>query len=227
MSKISKIILGAFLVVMTSSAWADSISLYSSTSTDQGAAYGTIGAGWVTAPFTSVPTSGLTWGSVVTGYSGTSSWLPNESGEIAGTEDVSVAGTDQWGNQNSGFVKETFTLPSNANSISISGWGSVDDGGDVFLNGILIGQLTGQADTVFSANLASDFVAGTNTLIISDSNYSDGAAGVVYNATVNYTSSGSTSVTPEPGTLALLGLGIAGLALMLHRQKTSHGETKS
>lgn len=151
----------------------------------------------------------------------------------AGIQQVAINATDDsYGDGASGFIETTFTLPAGYSNASISGTYSIDDAGCVFLNGINLGcmtdndfnSMTYETDTLFGSDptsyyatfstaVASDFVAGTNTLIISDNNYS-GPSGMEFDATVNY----STSAVPEPGTLLFLGSGLAGLAAQVRRK---------
>jgi hypothetical protein len=117
----------------------------------------------------------------------------------------------------SGFVEQTFVLPSNFTAASLSGAGNVDDWGYVFLNGNLISsQLSEFGNVAFSTDLLADFQSGVNTLVISDSNSGGGPSGVAYYADITYET--AASVTPEPGTFLLLGSGLVGLAGFIRRK---------
>jgi len=95
---------------------------------------------------------------------------------------------------------------------------SVDDWGCGFLNGAPIGCAnapyvygSGKFGDLASTS-SSQFVAGTNYLVFSDNNAGGGPEGMIFGGTVDYT------VTPEPGTLLLLGSGLVGLAGIVRRK---------
>jgi hypothetical protein len=158
-------------------------------------------------------TSGLTFTPVGTVYTG--SFTPVPAGAPAGTIQVQVPPQPSSNQGNSGFVETTFTLPAIFSGISLTGAGNVDDVGYVFLNGHLIGSgLFEFGDTSFSTNVASFFLPGVNTLIISDDNSGGGPSGVAYYANISY----STSATPEPSTMIMLATGLAGLAGAIRRK---------
>ena len=115
----------------------------------------------------------------------------------------------------SGFIKTTFTLPSSFSAISLTGAGNVDDSGYVFLNGNLIsGPLSEFGNVAFSTDVASFFLPGVNTLVVSDNNSGGGPSGVAFYANVNYT----TSATPEPASMIMLATGLVGLGGVIRRK---------
>jgi hypothetical protein len=168
--------------------------------------------------------AGLTFSSSsLTGYSG-GSWI-SVTNAPAGTQAIALSGDAPGGQQNGGFVEETFWLPSDFSSASIAGQFSVDELGYIFLNGSLIGQAGstngGLGTTVNSPNDASFgdlayFQSGWNTLVFSNIN-ANGDSGVEFYADVNY------SQTPEPGTWMLLGTGLLGLAFVATRKSEPSG----
>lgn len=197
-------------------AHADSISVFSSLSDSAAVASSDSDPTLTTGPSNSlVFSTGL-----LSGYGG-GSWV-SVTGAPAGTQSVSLGGGDP---QNSGFVKVTFTLPTNFSNASIAGQASVDELGYVFLNGNLIGQagqpgtggnltVNAQNDATYSSNDQSFFLPGVNTLVVSDIN-TNGPAGLEFYGNVNYT-----SPVPEPSSILLLGSGLAGLAGMFRRSIT-------
>ena len=197
---------------------AGTITLFSSTSTSVGAVDNSA------SDLTNGTIAGLTFSSSsLTSYSG-GSWI-SVTNAPAGTQAVSLSGYAPGGQQDGGFVEETFWLPSDFSSASIAGQFSVDELGYIFLNGSSIGQAGstngGVGTTVNSPNDASFsdlayFQAGWNTLVFSNINTS-GDSGMEFYADVNY------SETPEPGTWMLLGTGLLGLALVATRKYKPSG----
>jgi hypothetical protein len=109
-----------------------------------------------------------------------------------------------------------FLDPSTA-SISLN-WG-VDDGGQMFLNGNLVSDLSGQVNTNWnfshSALLNSGFVSGTNTLQIvfnANDNFFEGVNVQIVSATAN-----PIGTVPEPSLLSLLIAGLGTVVFFRHR----------
>lgn len=117
----------------------------------------------------------------------------------------------------------TFTLPANADltTATLSGTWSFDDGGTggtgvegVYLNGTkLVGPPTGftTLDPFSATGVAGGFLVGANTLTFIGNN------GGSYTGLLTRGLSGSYSLTPEPASMSLLGLG--GLSLLARRRR--------
>lgn len=241
---------------------ADEIQIYSSPSTTTGACVanssgscgpsgmiGTSNASFgINSALTTGNTAGLSFTAAESPYAGSAStYLPTPAGGPAAMTTVVVPGALTGIDYPSGFFEDTFTLPTDATSISLAGAGAADDFGYVWLNGNLIGELYIGQDTTFGASDMADFVlGGVNTLLISDINsgeprvgpsipnettiptgstdvsyHSPGDAGAIFYADISYeTPSYNTpsSVTPEPGGLLLLGSGMIALAAVARRK---------
>jgi len=133
---------------------------------------------------------------------------------------ISIAPDCGTGCLNQGFFETAFTLPAGFADVSLFGEGGVDEMGWVFLNGNLIsGELDGRNVTYFSTTNAGFFQAGSNTLVISEDTVDRGPKGAQFFVTIDYT---DPAPTPEPGTMLLLGSGLAGLAGSVRRKRGHH-----
>lgn len=112
--------------------------------------------------------------------------------------------------------RTSFTLPGNVDlgSVTISGvWGSDDLGPDILINGFATGNpTTSQFFSPTGFSIASNFVVGANTLDFLIQN-GGGPTGVRVDQIM-----GMYDVISEPGTLALLGLGLIGLGVARRRK---------
>lgn len=98
-------------------------------------------------------------------------------------------------------------------SASISGdWATDNTGLDILINGASTGNTCSGFSSLCNFTVASGFVAGINTL---DFQVQD--LGVISGFLVS-SISGTANAIPEPGTLAILGLGLIGLGVTRRRK---------
>lgn len=164
-----------------------------------------------------IGTGGGTW----TGPIGASSWVSQNPGNCPGCGNVEPNGTYTFSTD--------FTITDAFNSVSGSLEVLADDTTNVELNGIQIipaaagttnGKCTvGQPNctVVYTLNLAtlpvSDFLQGTNVLTFGVQQIYGSAEGVDFSGSVT-----TSTVTPEPNSLLLLGTGLVAAAGFLHRR---------
>ena len=163
--------------------------------------------------------SGLTFGPVLGDIDHTNTNIPL--GAPSGTDVVNLPGSLPGptvlsnGLGASGYFEVTFTLPADFTDASLSGAAAADDGGFVFLNGhLLSSSLSEYTTTNFNTGIQSDFVSGTNELVIADNNSGGGPSGASFWATVTY-------AVPEPASLLALGISLIGLAPFRKRFRKS------
>jgi hypothetical protein len=145
-------------------------------------------------------------------------WLPNQSGSswIGKSDSAYVNGSDDYS------FSTTFNLTGyNLSTVALSGWFTADDAGALYLNG---DPIASTAKCAFQATCSSwdmmnffsipnaDFVKGLNTLTITLTYNDDNWEGVQLSGEV--TGSPTSSATPEPGTLLLLGSGLVGIGFI-------------
>lgn len=165
--------------------------------------------------------SGLSFVPVLVGSYGT--FTPVPTGAPATTEVINLPP----GDGESGYFEDTFTLPASFTGAQIWGVANVDDYGAAFLNGNLVstalegaGGISEFGNASFGTADDSLFLAGQNTLVIVDDNYWGGPSGAAFYADVTFNPGGTPSV-PEPATLSLLGMGLAGLAVLRKETRRS------
>ncbi len=166
-------------------------------------------------PVSGGPSYNVGTGGVWAAPTGSSSWVSNNPGNYPGGSNVEPAGLYEYAT--------TFTDLSPGTS---SGTLTVlaDDTASVYLNGDLIAAAAGPATagtcdsttpncTVPATYNLSGFIDGTNTLSFSVLQEHGAAEGLDFSGTV------STSVTPEPNSLLLMGTGLLATAGLLSRHR--------
>jgi hypothetical protein len=143
-------------------------------------------------------------------------WLPNTAnGQWIGPQ---VGGNEQNDAPGLYTYTETFNLSAfTLATVVLSGDFAADNSAEIFLNGVDTGIGTTSLSSTTPINLSSGFVQGLNTLSIVVTN-NPGSTGNPSGLFVELSGNGSIAGIPEPGTIALLGLGLAGLGSLKFRR---------
>jgi hypothetical protein len=118
----------------------------------------------------------------------------------------------------------TFDLTGyNSASAAITGSWGVDNGAEIFLNGISTGialtdlTATSNFNVLHAFSITSGFIAGVNTLSFRTTD--DGAPGAFRVDDAVLTAAVLTASIPEPATWAMMILGFAGIGFVAYRRK--------
>lgn len=144
-------------------------------------------------------TSGLLFNAVDVGAFGTYTPIPPNA--PAGTQVVNIPPH----NGQNGFFMDTFVLPPDFTSPSLSGAANVDDEGRIFLNGHPLTpsirssdsqKVTEYGNVQFSTANRDLFVARKNTLLVADANTGAGPSGAAFYMTIQFESASTPIFMP-------------------------------